>query len=68
VTDEVGAMDATLIIAETRYDGVDDFVEWNEVTVPEWIQPREVFIVKFPHKDTNCSLGLACPDIVYEAK
>jgi hypothetical protein len=35
VTDEVGAMYATLIIAETRYDGVDDFVEWNEVTVPE---------------------------------
>jgi hypothetical protein len=33
VTYEVGAMDATFPIVDARYNGVGDFVEWNEVTV-----------------------------------
>ena len=35
MTNEVGAMDATFPIVDTRCNVVDDFVEWNEVTVPE---------------------------------
>jgi hypothetical protein len=35
VSNEVAAMDATFPIADTRCNVVDEFVEWNEVTVPE---------------------------------